>query len=69
MRSARLVHEKVVEFRSDRLSLDIPREGIDILDEWKIVPLTRPVVSLISITLGYCCVCMCVCVWVGVYVC
>ena len=60
MRSARLVHEKVVEFKSDRLSLAIPVYGSD---GWTIVPLTRLVVSVFSIPWHIVSACVCVCVF------
>ena len=37
--------KQVVEFESDRISLDIPMEGTGDLKGWKIFPLMRPVVS------------------------
>ena len=46
--------EQVVEFESDRISLDIPIAGTGDHSGWEIIPLTRPVVSV--------CVCVCVCV-------
>ena len=35
---------KVVEFESDAITLDIPKEGVTVKD-WEITPLMPPVVS------------------------
>ena len=37
--------ELKVDFESDRITLDIPLKGTDILSGWKIIPLTPPLVS------------------------
>lgn len=38
--------ELIIEFESDRITLDIPLEGISLDGGWNIRPLTQPVVSL-----------------------
>ena len=38
--------ELIVEFERDRITLDVPMEGISIPNGWKILPITPPVVSL-----------------------
>ena len=37
-----------VDFESDRILLDIPMGGIDVLSGWKIIPLFCPVVSFLA---------------------
>ena len=58
----------VVEFTTDRISLDIPIEGTGVLSGWKIIPLVRPVVSS-ELSVVRVCACVCVCVRVCVCIC
>lgn len=46
-RQQRQVHtgpDQPLEFESDKIELDIPREGITLQEGWKITPLIAPVV-------------------------
>ena len=36
--------DQIIKFEDDRITLDIPIEGISLQEQWKIIPLTRPVV-------------------------
>lgn len=56
----------VVEFESDRITLDIPMEGTGDLNGWKIIPLTRPVVSAVATCVLVLCM---LCAGAHVYIC
>ena len=43
-KEAQLDSELVVEFESDRITIDVPLEGTDVEGGWKILPLAPPVV-------------------------
>ena len=47
-----------IYFESDKITLDIPREGIDLPSGWKIIPLSHPVVSSELIVILVCIMCV-----------
>ena len=38
--------EQTIEFESNQIKLDIPKEGIELKDGWKVTPILNPVVSI-----------------------
>ena len=40
--------EQTIEFESNEIKLDIPTEGIELSNGWKVTPLVNPVVSVLS---------------------
>ena len=48
-RGAEVCCGQIIEFEDDRIILDIPEEGVSV-EQWKIVPLTYPGVSLITMS-------------------
>ena len=45
--------EQTIEFESNQIKLDIPTEGIELENGWKVTPILNPVVSIFSIILSY----------------
>ena len=40
---------QLVEFQKDMITLDIPIDGVTINDDWRLMPLMRPVVSILKL--------------------